>query len=298
MHLNLKQLQAFRAVMQQGSISRAAEELHVSQPAVSKLIVSLEESLNFALFRREKKRVVATDEAYIFLKEVDDTLNRFQRLRETAEGLQRTRSESIRVGAMAMVGLTILPQVIWEFHTAYPKANVSLQIRLSQNLVDLVAARELEVAISQASHEVAGVRTETLLTCRAVCVLPPRHPLSAQRHVSLADLAQEPLISLTDGTQVRDNVNRAFDAIGVKPCVATNVQLAMAACQFVRIGGGVTIVDPITANSPANRDLVIRPIREEIPVPIFLYTADGVEQPRHLQSFIAFCGQKFATLSV
>lgn len=298
MYLNLRQLQAFRAVMQQGTISGAAEVLSLSQPAVSKLIANLEDQLQFSLFKRDKKRISATTEAYIFIKEVDELFNRFERLRETAEALQQTRNEAIRVGAMAMVGLTVMPQIIWEFHTAHPTAQISLQIRLSQNLVDLVGAGQLDAAISQASHEVIGVRSEILLTCRAVCILPNGHPLADREQVSLADIAKEPLISLTDGTQLRENVNAGFAAIGLKPTVITNVQLAMAACQFVRISRGVTIVDPITANSPNNHDLIIRPIVEEIQVPIFLYTSASATRSQNLEHFIAFCRQKFSTLAI
>jgi DNA-binding transcriptional LysR family regulator len=297
-HLNLRQLQAFRAVMQQGTISGAAETLNLSQPAVSKLIANLEDHLQFPLFHRDKKRISATTEAYIFLKEVDDTFNRLERLRETAEALQQTRNEVIRVGAMAMVGLTVMPQIIWEFHPTYPNAQVSLQIRLSQNLVDLVGAGQLDAAISQASHEVAGVKAETLRTCHAVCVLPEGHRLTEKEEVSVKDIAKEPLISLTDGAQLRNNVDASFAAAGVRPTTLTTVQLAMAACQFVRISRGVTIVDPITANSPNNRDLIIRPIVEKIEVPIFLYTSASVTKSQGLEQFIAYCRQRFSLLEI
>lgn len=295
MHFNLKQLYAFRTVMQQGTISGAAEALNLSQPAVSKLISNLEDNLGFRLFRRERKRIIAKTEAHIFLKDVEDTLVRFEQLRETAKSLQRPRNKEIRVGAMAMVGLTVMPQIIWEFHNSYPDAHVSLQIRLSQNLVELVGAGQLDAAISQASHDIPGVHTEILRTCEAVCVLPPGHRLAEKVQVSLHDIARERLISLTDGVKLHDNMMAAFNDRGLKPNVITRVQLAMAACQFVRISRGVTIIDPITANAPINHDLVIRPIEESINIPIFLYTASRTAQTTNLERFIAFCRHKFKT---
>lgn len=294
----MRQLEAFRAVMQQQTISGAAETLNLSQPAVSKLIANLEGHLQFPLFHRDKKRISPTTEAYVFLKEVDETFNRFDHLRETAEALRQTRNEVIRVGAMAMVGLTIMPQVIWEFQTMRPKAQVSLQIRLSQNLVDLVGSGQLDAAISQASHEVVGVHSEILQICRAVCVLPNTHRLARREQLSLADIADEPLISLTDGAELRESINRSFASAGLKPNILTTVQLAMAACQFVRITGGLTIVDPITANSPNNVDLVICPIVEKIDVPIYLYTSAGTIRTQGLEQFIAYCRQRFSMLVI
>jgi DNA-binding transcriptional LysR family regulator len=114
----------------------------------------------------------------------------------------------------------------------------------------------------------------------------------------LADIADEPLISLTDGAELRESINRSFASAGLKPNILTTVQLAMAACQFVRITGGLTIVDPITANSPNNVDLVIRPLVEKIDVPIYLYTSAGTTRSQGLEQFIAYCRQRLSMLVI
>ena len=260
MPFNHRQLEAFGAVMRTGGISSAARAVHLSQPAVSKLIAALEDELGFALFRRQSKRLVPTEEAHIFLGEVEAACASWERLTRVAADLGKASLGTLSIGTVATTGLTIMPGIVSDFQRDNPKASVFLQIHTTAKLLELAHAQQVDLCISMLPSTSPSVASETLLSCRAVCVLPPGHPLSEKSVLVPSDFQELPFVSLGEEDRTRQVVDRFFEETEVRRRIFTITQFAMAACEFVRCSGAVTILDPITAASHANRDLVIRPI--------------------------------------
>ncbi len=259
--LNPRQLDAFRRVMETGSVSRAAEAMHLTQPAVSKLVAALEESLGFTLFRREHLRLVPTAEAVIFARESEALFNQFRRLDRLAEELRRTTRGHLVVASAPVAGLGLLPGILHAFQVQRPQVSVTLELQTSAKLLEMVASQVVDAAIGLLSSDDPMVSSETLYRAPWVCVLPQGHRLARAETVAPQDLAGENFISLGEEDRSRHQVDAIFEAAGVARAMRTSATLGMAACEFVRLGAGVTLIDPVTAFARANADLVVKPFR-------------------------------------
>jgi DNA-binding transcriptional LysR family regulator len=259
--LNPRQLDAFRRVMETGSVSRAAEAMHLTQPAVSKLVAALEEQLGFALFRREHHRLVPTAEAMIFARESENLFGQFRRLDRLAEELRRASRGHLVVASAPVAGLGLLPGILHAFQRARPQVSVSLQIQSSPKVLELAAAQQADAAIALLPSDDPMVSCETLFRGPWVCVLPPGHRLAGEAEIRPDQLAGESFISLGDEDRTRHLVDGIFEEAGVARVMRVSASLGMAACEFVRLGAGVTLMDPVSAYARANADLVVKPFR-------------------------------------
>jgi DNA-binding transcriptional LysR family regulator len=259
--LSPRQLEAFRRVIETGSVSRAAEAMHLSQPAVSKLVAALEGHLGFALFRRETHRLVPTAEALVFARESEQFFGQLRRLDRLAEELRRASRGHLVIASAPVAGLGLLPSVIHAFHRARPQVAVSLEIQSSPKLLELAAAQLVDAAIGLLPSDDPLVDCATLLRMPWVCVLPPGHRHRDADAIEPAQLEGEPFISLGEEDRTRHQVDAIFAAAGVNREMMLSAQLGMAACEFVRLGAGVTLMDPVTAYARANADLVVKPFR-------------------------------------
>lgn len=259
--LNTRQLDAFRRVMETGSVSRAAEIMGLTQPAVSKLIGALEAQLGFVLFRRERHRLAPTAEALIFNQESAHLFGQFRRLDRLAEELRRASRGHLVIGSAPVAGLALLPPIIHRFQQERGDVSVSLLIQSSPKLTELAASQLIDVGIGLLPMDDPSVANETLFRGHWVCVLPPGHRLATEAAILPEQLAGEPFISLGDEDQTRHAIDYIFEEAGVSRILRTSCQLGMAACEMVRLGAGVTLMDPVTAYARANADLVVRPFR-------------------------------------
>lgn len=258
---NIRQIEAFRRVMESGSVSRAGQSMGLTQPAVSKLIAGLEAQLGFALFRREKLRLTPTAEAVIFHQESAHLFGQFRRLERLAEELKRAARGHLVICAAPVAGLVLLPRIIHHFQQDRAEVSVSLQIQSSPKVTELAAAQLLDVGIGLLAMDDPAVACETLYRSHWFCVLPPGHRLAGEADISPAQLAGESFISLGDEDRTRHAIDAIFDEAGVQRVLRTSCQLGMAACEMVRLGAGVTLMDPLTAHARANADLLVRPFR-------------------------------------
>ena len=140
-NINLRQLEAFRAVMLTKSITRASEMLFVSQPAVSRLIRDLETSVEFDLFKRIKKRLVPTPEGEALFEEVERSFTGINEISLAAREIKDFRSGSMVIASLPALGLGYLPEIITRFAEEKPGVSLSLSIRDSQSVSSLIGAQ-------------------------------------------------------------------------------------------------------------------------------------------------------------
>jgi DNA-binding transcriptional LysR family regulator len=257
--LNPRQLDAFRRVMETGSVSRACAALNLTQPAVSRLIAALEDQLGFVLFRRERQRLVPTAEAEILYRETRTLFGQFTQLDRLAGELKRGSRGHLVVAGAPAAGVGLLPAITHAFQRERPEVSITLLIQSSPRLVELARSQQIDVAISLLPTDDPAVSCETLYRSRWTCVLPPGHRLAGRASISPRDLEGEPFISLGEEDRTRGLIDRAFEETGVERVLRTSTQLGMAACEFVRLGAGVTLVDPVTAYASVNADLAKAP---------------------------------------
>lgn len=268
--INLRQIEAFRAVMIHKTVTRAAQTLYISQPAVSRLIADLEYYIGFELFLRRKGRLVPTPEALAFYEEVERSFVGLERITDTARDIREFRSGRLFICAMPALSISLLPDIVHRFSQRYPAVSISLQAHSSKRVVEWVSTQQCDVGFIGLSFEDPGVEERTMIEAPLKLVMLPDHPLAAKQRVRASDLADEPFISVGQFLDVRPEIDRVFAEAGVKRDLRLETQLSSVACEMVLAGAGISLIEPATAYSYMSRGLAVRDFEPSI---LFRYSA-------------------------
>ena len=263
--VNLRQLEAFRAVILCGGMTAAGEMLGVTQPAVSRLIRDLETDLDLVLFERKGTRISPTDAALMLYRDVESFFQGGERIREAATAIRNLSTGNLRIGAMPTISLGYLAGVVNEFLADRPGISIVIHEDSSINVIDKVARHIVDLGLAFVGSEDPAVLTEALPIPEAVCVLPLDHPLAASESIDARDLENEDLILLGHNSLLRHNIVNAFRSVGVKPKVRIETRYAATACTFVAQGLGVAVVDPFIPLEIGRRRLVSRRFSPAVP---------------------------------
>lgn len=263
MHLlNQKQLMAFRAVMTTGGVGAGAEMLNVTQPAVSRLIRDLEDQIGVPLFVRKRGDVLRpTSDAATLFRDVERYFLGLEQVGHSVEALRKRRGGRLRVAALPALYLSILPRFIGEFTASRPGIDVPLMATSSETIIDWVATGRADLGLVDWPLDHPGLKRKSLPPLEPVAVIPEHHALAQKDVLSPADFAKDPFISVVRGTQLRVNIDRFFLEAGVERIFGNEANLSMAACSTVAAGGGLSIIDPITAVHYWEEGVCFRPIR-------------------------------------
>lgn len=256
---NPRQIEAFRALMLTTSTVRAAETLHITQPAVSRLVKELQASLQLKLFERRGTRLVPTSEALALFGEVERSFVGLDRIAQAATDLRERRAGVLRVAAMPALCNGFLPRYAGLFLARNPRVNFALSGLLSHMVLDWVANDQCDVGFAAAPIEHAAVAAEKMPAVRYVAVVPEGHRLAAKRVIRPRDFAGEPFIAIGPTTPSRFRVDDVFSRHGVTRTIRAETPLSEIACAMVASGIGVSVVDPFTAGEYATRGVVSRP---------------------------------------
>jgi DNA-binding transcriptional LysR family regulator len=259
--MNLKRLQAFRAVLEAGSVTVAARRLHTTQPAVSRLISDLERELGLALFLRARQRLVPTAEGLAFFREAERALAAVDRIVDIARDIRILEGAHLRVVAGMVAAFGIMPAATKALLDLHPKVHVTLEIKDVRDIADWVATGPFDVGITRMPLEDARVECEPLVTGQCVLVMPPDHRLVRKRVVSVRDLAGERMVQTSQGNIHRELVAGAFSSAGVPYAGSVDTPTGISACQFVAKRLGLAVMDPYAFRAAKGFGLVARPIR-------------------------------------
>jgi DNA-binding transcriptional LysR family regulator len=254
--INSRQIEAFRAVMLTGAMTAAAEIIHVTQPAVSRLIRNLEAELDLALFDRRGNHVLPTAQAHALLAEVERSFVGLRQIRDFAEDLRTGQGGSLKIAALPALATGFLPRFIAKFTRERPRLKVMIDGLPSPMIRDGVVAGQFEIGFTAFPFQRHSL-TITPLGDGAVVAMPPNHRLSGHPVVRSRDLRDENLILLTRFRSGVGPVEVALQSVARRAPIET--PLATIACILVTEGMGVAIVDPFSASEFVGNGLVIRP---------------------------------------
>ncbi|MEZ0606102.1 LysR substrate-binding domain-containing protein [Paraburkholderia sp. IW21] len=266
----IRQLEAFATVVRQGSITRAAQELNISQPAVSKLIATLECHCGFRLFARQGSRLTITLEGELLNAEVERMLAGTEQIRAKAVEIREKRFGTLHVAAFPSLASRGLATVMHGFIQHHPNVRPLLTSRSSQNLVEWVAAEKSDLGISLVADERPGVAFHRMMQVAAVCIMPPRHRLARARVVTPDQLHTEPYVALSTGDRIRYRLDEFFRGYEAGRTIVAEVQMSEAACQMVADGAGISIVEPFPTLGFGTHELLIKPISPTIYFDVWL----------------------------
>ncbi|QEI09453.1 LysR family transcriptional regulator [Pigmentiphaga aceris] len=262
--MNQRQIEAFRVVMQRGTMTGAAEALKTSQPTISRLIAELEAATGLTLFARLGNRLQASAAGLAFYREVELSFIGLDKLTQTAHEIARFGSGRLRIAAAPVLALGVLPAVIAQFRQAYPTVLVALEMRSESTIRRWVSSANCDVGFATALPDTSGGKSDLIYTAPGVCVLPAGHRLASRSTLSATDLRDEPLIFPSHADMTRTALDQAFQQAGVTQLPAIETPYGATICSLVAHGAGVGIVNPLAAAAHDQDDVVYRPFTPDI----------------------------------
>jgi DNA-binding transcriptional LysR family regulator len=262
--LNVKRLAVFRAVVRSGSVSAAARQLHISQPAVTKTVRLLEEEVGLALFLRVNGRLVLTPEADALMPQIERLFANVGAVRHLADEIRDGFSGSLSVATVTTLSATLVAKAVQNFHRQYPGVRFDIKALSTRHVVDAVVGHQVDLGVVDVPS--SGVDLEVAELCRAEvgCVVRTDHPFARRRQLEAKDIAPETLISFSDDTYTGWQLREAFQRARVNGQVTFTVNNAHTAYALVQAGIGIGIVDSFAMLTGAFGDLTIRPFRPVI----------------------------------
>src|SRR5919201_6454703 len=243
--MDTRQLAAFCAVVERRSFSHAAEQLGVTQPAVSLQIRSLEKRLGLQLLDRSGRRVEPTEAGRRLYRSAQRLLAlEEQLLAELGEEAEGELNGRLEIGASTGPGGTVLPVALAEFQQLHPGVHVALQVSDTQRVVEQVARREIELGVVGAARRHRGVVFEPFFRDEVVLAVPGGHRF-ADRTVTLEELKSEPLVLMQEGAGVRQVIDDELRGAGMRLRdldVRLELGLQESARRAVVSGYGITFI--------------------------------------------------------
>jgi DNA-binding transcriptional LysR family regulator len=241
--LELQQLRYFVAVADSGKFTAAARDLHVAQPSISKQVRKLEDELGAVLLERRRTGVVLTDAGAILLPWAKRMLADLDGARSDVAGLATLERGRLSVGATPSLSTVLLPEVLAAFHAEHPGITLSVIEAGSSDLVDRLAAGELDLAlvILPVPREEL-FETTPLIREELVLAVAKSHPLARRKTVKVGDLRGVPLVMFRDGYDLRSATITACEQAGFHPTFAVEGAEMDGVLRMAAAGVGVAVV--------------------------------------------------------
>lgn len=285
--MRLRHIEVFQAIRQTGSVSGAARLLHVSQPAVSKVLQHAEQHLGFPLFLRVRGRLQPTAEALELEREVAKVSASLQGVRRLAQGLRARPENRLRIGATPTMALSLLPPVIREWTACYPQSSCELATQHSRELVQGLLMRELDLALTLQQADHPGLQSQALVSGPLMVLAPAGHWPSQRLGTPMAldELAGQPLIGLTLSDPLHMRLEDHLAQVEPPPQVRIAVQTYALARLLVEAGTGLALIDPFTALGADPQLTAQRPLSPPVNVTLYALTRAD-ETPPHTQALL------------
>jgi DNA-binding transcriptional LysR family regulator len=292
--MRLRHIEIFQAIRQTGSVSAAAQLLHVSQPAVTKVLQHAELQLGFPLFLRVRGKLLPTPEALALESEVEKVTESLQGVRRLAKSLRREPGQSVRIGAIPALALSLMPPAILEWTRDYPTIACELSSDHSRELVQKLLMREIDLALTLNFSGHPGLTTQVLANGVLVALASKGYWPDAEmsKPLPLAALAGAPLIGLSSADPLAAKLDSYLENIDPAPRVTIAVQTYSLARAMVESGAGLTVIDPFTALGASTATTCIRTLTPPLPITLYALTRADEPPPHMLANLLQIFGKR------
>jgi DNA-binding transcriptional LysR family regulator len=257
MNISLRQLRAFLAVARQQHFRRAAESLHLSQPAVSRYIAELEDELGIRLFDRTTREVVSTDAGRYLESAIGRVLDELEGVLSHVHSESERKRGKVHVAAVPTLSAGLMPRCIADCAARYPELTIQLHDQAQTLVLDSVRGGEVDFGVAIDPPLTGEFDIEPLLRDPFVLVCPPDHPLARLDKVPWRKLRGQPLILLDYSSGSRRLIDHALASRGIEANVVQQTGHTLTAFRMVEAGLGIS-VSPALAPPPST--LVTRPL--------------------------------------
>jgi len=272
--MELRQLEAFAAVMSTGSVTAAGRLLGRSQPAVSRLVQELEAEIGYELFARNGPRVTPTEQGFLLFEDVEHALTGLQQIRRRAKEIEQGLRRPLRVVATTALAAGLVPQALARIEAGEPAGAIQLRSAAPERVVHDVLCGAAHLGVTSLPLEHRGLQVHWIGQAACVAVLPASDPLARLDPVPLAALAGRQIVTMANPYRLRHRLDAAFananldsgsegQAQAMPRMIETNSSLN--AMMMVRAGLGVAVLEPVTAHGVPLQGVVTRALDTDIP---------------------------------
>jgi DNA-binding transcriptional LysR family regulator len=263
-NVTLRQMRAFVAAAGEGSVTRAAQQLHLTPSALSMLIRGLEAELAVRLFDRVSRRMELTAAGRDLLPALQGVFESLDRAFDHARSLAEGRHGRLTVATSPLLAAELMPRLIASFQARFPAIRVVLMDLGVEAIGAAVKSGRADVGICTAEAEMPGLELAILHQDRMMLACPTGHLLAARRAVRWREIAAEPLVLMQAGTGLRSIAERAFAELGEKIVPAHEVAHVSTAVGLVAAGLGLAILPAYALTASRAAQVVAVPLTEPV----------------------------------
>lgn len=255
--MDLVQLDQFRVLARVQHMTRAAEELYIAQPSLSKMLKRLETELGVSLFDRTGRQIRLNRAGEIFLERVNQVFKSLEEGKREVQDLARLDSGEVTLAALA---LHWLPDPLRKFQAQHPEVRFRLLQRSTSEMRRLLESGEVDFAFLTAAEDAPAARWQHLVTEEIMLVVPCGHRLAGRKNVPLAEAAEEPVIAGREGDTVRDSMDTACRQAKCTLRIVCEADEPAAIRDFVKSGTGVAFIPALIKRQQRDQDLAWVPL--------------------------------------
>ncbi len=241
MHITIRQLQVFEAVARQLSYTRAAEELHLTQPAVSMQIKQLESSVGLSLFEQLGKRVFMTQAGETMLRHAQTIMRHLATAREEMDELKGVDSGRLRIAVASTVNY-FATRLLATFARLHPSVQITLDVTNRETLLQKLEDNQPDVVLMGKPPKDLDLDADAFMDNPLIMIARPDHPLSKHRSIALKELTEETFVVREPGSGTRIAMERFFDQKSFAPSATIEMTGNETIKQSVEAGLGLAIV--------------------------------------------------------
>jgi len=266
--MDIRQLTYFVKLAETGNFTRAAEQMHIAQPALSIAIKKLENQLELPLFHRNDRKVVLTHEGNVLLEHARLILQQMKDANIAMAELKGLEKGEVRLGLPSMLGSYFFPEILMGFKSQYPNLKLTIVEAGTQSIRKMLLNGELDLGIIHNAEVPDSLITEHLLTSQMVAVVSEGHPLSHQQTITFKDFFQQELVMFKPGYFHREFIDEVCNQYLFSPKIAFETNLLPMILKIVRNDFAITALlemvtehekglVPIPFNQPIFLDIAI-----------------------------------------
>jgi LysR family hydrogen peroxide-inducible transcriptional activator len=285
--MEMRQLRYFLHVADRGTFTRAAEDCHVAQPALSQQVIKLEEELDALLLERLGRRVQLTDAGRIVYQGARDILAIVEEIR--ARVAEANRRGVVRVGAIPTVAPYFLPPLVQAFTRRYPDVQVQISEEVTEGCLKHCREGTLDLAVVALPVPEEHWHVERLFDEELLLVLPAGHPLARKPRVRLADVRGEPFVLLDEAHCLSQQTRSFCHREAVQPIVLGVANQLATVQELVALGQGVSLIPQMARRLDRDKSRVYRSLSGKKPTrTLALVWHEGRFQGQAVLDFIAW----------
>jgi DNA-binding transcriptional LysR family regulator len=240
--MDFYQLTYFKRVAETKSISRASEELLLTQPAISKQIKALEEELGVRLFDRIGKKLFLTRTGEVLYSHALKILRSVQEAKTAVNDLSKECSGELVIGTSDHISLHRLPDLLKKYISAFPNVDLKLRCHRSETILDMVNKNLVDLGVVTLPKAAFTLVSKTIWEDPMALVFPTNHPLEARKVIRLKDTVKYGMILPERGSATRNTIDEAFSRKRLTPNVAMEVAYIETIKGLVKVGLGISIL--------------------------------------------------------